>query len=219
MSIDRKSLLVGIFMLFCSLCVVSTTATACPLDVSVEGGLTNGVWLFQSPTGSSITRTVTVNYGDFDDITVSIAGSDAFTIGPYIKNGAGGTFTVTFHPGPNAGGTLKSVMTIKCPACTITGNLEGTTPTADVGNTLTNDVSISVAPNPATDHVNILASGARKAEIRIYDLLGKEFGSSFATEWELNAASIPPGSYIVRVAGESISGEAFVASKRIVIAR
>jgi hypothetical protein len=214
MNAPRMSFVSSIFILLCSLSIASTTATACPMDISTSDGL----WSFHASLGSSQSRVVTVHSPS--DVTISFTGSDAFTVGPFIPDrGSSGTFTITFRPGAKIFGTFEGVLTVDCFSCKRTANLEGMVPTSGVANTLPNNVSISVSPNPAMDNVNILATGARKAEIGIYDMLGKEFASQKTTDWKLNTASIPPGSYIVRVAGESITGEAFLTSKRVVISR
>jgi hypothetical protein len=59
----------------------------------------------------------------------------------------------------------------------------------------------------------------RSAEITIYDLLGKEIATSKTTNWKWDASSMPVGSYIVRIVGEPFSGDPFIISRRIVIAR
>jgi hypothetical protein len=137
-----------------------------------------------------------------------------------IPNGSySATFTITFHPDEETTGTMEGLLTVSCTQCTKTANLEGMVPTSGIANSLPNNVSIIVSPNPATDNVNILTNGARTAEIGIYDLLGKEFASQKTTNWNWNTTSVPPGYYFVRIAGKSNLGEAFVTSKRIIISR
>ncbi|MDP4200025.1 MAG: T9SS type A sorting domain-containing protein [Bacteroidota bacterium] len=81
------------------------------------------------------------------------------------------------------------------------------------------EIVAGITPNPATDNINIMSSGVRTAEIGIYDLLGKEIASSKTTTWKLDAAGIVAGSYVVRIVGESNSGEEIAIWRRVVIAR
>jgi hypothetical protein len=153
-------------------------------------------------------------------ITVNItAGSDVFTLDHSQVNfgsADSANFTITFTPGANATGTFKGTLT--CP-CGKTYELVGTVAASGVANSLPSNVSFTITPNPATDYVNIMSSGVRTAEIGIYDLLGKEIASSKTTTWKWDASSMATGSYIVRVTGESIGGEPFVLSRRIIISR
>lgn len=219
MNTYSKSFLSGIFILLCSLFILNSTATACPLDFSSN----DGSWSFNTAMGSSQSKTVTVQGLPGTVVYISIA-SDAFTVDRSPITITDGhpwpTFTITFHPGENTTGTVKAVLTVSCSMCTRTASIEGTVPVSGVANSgVPSDVSFTVTPNPATDNVNILTSGARTAEIGIYDLLGKEIASRKTTNWKWNAASIAPGSYFVRIAGESNTGEPFLISRKIIISR
>jgi len=203
-------------MLLCSTCIVSRNATACLTGV---GGPTS----FSAAPGGSQALTWTA-YGSSgsQDVSVSItAGADVFTLShmPVMTSSASGdsaSFTITFTPGANATGTIKGTLT--CP-CGRTYELTGTVAASGVANSLPSNVSFTISPNPATDNINLLSSGVRTAEIGIYDLLGREIASSKTTTWKWDASSIATGSYIVRIVGESFSGDPFIISRRIVIAR
>lgn len=207
-------------MLLCSMSIFSRTATACPLSFSGSPSFT------AVPGGSQIqTWTVTAGGlpGPTDNLTVNItAGSDVFTVDQsQITISANGTapFTIIFKPGTNSTGTFKGTLTTSG-GCNKTFDLVGTVAaSAGVANSLPSNVSFTITPNPATDNINIMSSGVRTAEIGIYDLLGKEIASSKTTTWKWDASSIATGSYIVRIVGESFSGDQFIDSRRIIIAR
>ncbi len=199
-------------MLLCSACILSRSATACIGEV---GGPTS----FTAAAGGSQTLTWTADGIGFVTINIT-AGSDVFTLSQTqvsVPSGGGtGTFTITFTPGANATGTFKGTLT--CP-CGKTYELVGTVAASGVANPLPSDVSFTITPNPATDYVNIMSSGVRTAEIGIYDLLGKAIASSKSTNWKWDTSSIATGSYIVRLTGESIGGDPFIISRRIIISR
>ena len=207
-------------MLLCSTCIVNRSATACP--VSFSGSSTFAA----VPGGSQIqTWTVSDNNAGGGQITLNItAGSDVFTVDQSritIPSIGTGTFTITFKPSANATGTFKGTLTTSG-ECSKTFNLVATVSASGVANALPSNVSFTITPNPATDNINIISSGVRTAEIGIYDLLGKEIASSKTTNWKWDASSSPrraTGSYIVRISGESIGGDPFVISRRIIISR
>jgi hypothetical protein len=213
----KMSFLGGIVMLLSSLTLLSTIASACPLDFSCN----DGSWSFNAAIGSSQSKIVTVS--GLPGTVVSLAtGSNVFTVDQSqvtLDDHGGATFTITFRPGANATGTMTTVLSVTCSMCKESATLEGTVAQSRVTNSLPSNVSFTVTPNPATDNVNVITSGARAAEIGIYDLLGKLVTSEKTTNWKLNATSIAPGSYIVRIAGESVTGEAFVTSRKIIISR
>ena len=218
MNTYKKSFLSGIFMLLLSLSFLNSTATACPLSYRSN----DGSWSFKATKGSSQTKMVTIDFAG--DVTVSVE-SGAFTVDrtiiPGPTDGSGiSTFTITFTPSEGTAGTLKGSLTVSCGSCSETVNLEGTVATSGVENSgVPSDVSFTTSPNPATDHVDIVTSGVRTAEIGIYDLLGKEIATEKATNWKWNVTNIVPGCYIIRVAGESNAGEAILRSTRIIISR
>jgi hypothetical protein len=205
-------------MLLCSTCIVSRRAAAC----------TDGVYgpsTFTAAPGGSQSQTWTAySGGGADIITVNItAGSEVFTVSqmpvyfpPNSADTATSTFTITFNPGANATGTFKGTLT--CP-CGKTYEIVGTVAASGVANSLPSNVSFTIAPNPATDNINIMSSGVRTAEIGIYDLLGNEIASSKTTTWKWDASSIATGAYLVQIVGESFSGDQFIISRRIIIAR
>ena len=204
-------------MLLCSTCILSRSATAC------VGGV-YGPTSFTAAPGGSQSQTWTADngglgLGGFVNVSIT-AGSDVFTLSQSTVNipstNDTAHFTITFTPGANATGTFKGTLT--CP-CGKTYELVGTVAASGVANSLPSDVSFTITPNPATDYVNIISSGIRTAEIGIYDLLGKEIASSKTTNWKWDASSIATGSYIVRLTGESIGGDPFVLSRRIIISR
>jgi hypothetical protein len=201
----------ALLMLLCSMSIFSRIATACVNEFS-------GPTSFTAAPGGSQSETWTV-YG-FGPVTVNItAGSDVFTVSQMPVNSFSGdsaTFTITFNPGANAIGTFNGTLT--CP-CGKTYNLVGSVAASGVANSLPSNVSFTISPNPATDNINIMSSGVRTAEIGIYNLLGKEIASSKTTTWQWDASSIATGAYIVRIVGESFSGDPFVVSRRIIIAR
>jgi len=205
-------------MLLCSMSIFSRTATACPLMYSggtsftaVPGGSQSQTWTITDGTGGG-TPFATVN------IT---AGSDVFTLDHsqviFPQGSATATFTITFTPVANSTGTFTG--TLYCVDCNRTFDLVGTVSASGVANSLPSNVSFTITPNPATDDINIMSSGVRTAEIGIYDPLGKEIASSKTTTWNWDASSIATGSYIVRIVGESFSGDQFIISRRIIIAR
>jgi hypothetical protein len=94
------------------------------------------------------------------------------------------------------------------------------TPSSGVSNMMPTDVAISISPNPVSNYLTVDMAGVRFADIQIINMLGEVITTSAAnTTWKWNASNISQGSYIVRVAGESITGEKFVASKRIVVTK
>jgi hypothetical protein len=214
MRTHRFSLLsvAAFLMLLCSTCIVSRNATACPYGI---GGPTS----FTAAPGSSQTLTWTA-YSDFGDggVNVSITdGSGVFTLGPMPKNlYDSATFTITFTPGPNATGTFTA--TVSC-GCREPHQLTGTVAESGVTNPLPVNVTLTVTPNPATDHIDIMSTGVRSSEIVVYDELGKPVASSKTTSWRWDASGVAAGAYIVRIAGESYTGDAFVISRRIFIER
>ena len=201
-------------MMLSSTCLLSRNARAC------VGGVYGQTSFTASPGGSqTLTWTAYSGGGINSTMTVSItAGSDVFTVSqmPVSISGDSATFTITFNPGANATGIFKG--TLKCP-CGEPYELVGTVAESGVANTAPSNVSFTITPNPATDYVNIISNGARSAEIGIYDLLGKEVTSSKTMNWELDASSFAPGAYIARITGESLSGDPFVISRRIIIER
>ena len=208
------------FMLLCLVFTFSRTATACPLGFSGPTSFTAVLGSSQSQTWTAIDE-LGADIGTTANIT---AGSDVFSIDrsqlmfPGDDN-AGDTanFTVTFTPGVNATGTFTGTLTCGCGnTYKLVGTVAGS---AGVANALPSNVSFMISPNPATDNVTIMSSGVLTAEIGIYNLLGNEIASSNTTTWQWDASSIPTGSYFVRIAGESNSGEQFVIWRRIIIAR
>jgi len=207
-------------MLLCAMFTVSRTATACPFGI---GGPTS---FTAAPGGSQSLTWTAYSDGAVPGMNVNItAGSDVFTLSQMPVNfssfgvGSGtdsATFTVTFTPGANATGTFRGSITCGCKG---TYELVGTVAASGVTNSLPSNVSFTITPNPATDNINLLSSGVRTAEIGIYDLLGNEIASSKTTNWKWDASSMAAGSYIVRMVGESFSGDPFVISRRIIIAR
>jgi hypothetical protein len=203
-------------MLLCSICIISRSATACPWSVGGPASFT------APPGGSQIQTWIAIDGaggGSGIPLVTITSGSDVFIISQFHKSAGSDTvtFTVTFKPGANSTGTFKGTMTNT--ECDRTYELVGTVAASGVANTLPSDVSITITPNPATDFVNIISSGVRTAEIGIYDLLGKEIASSKTTNWKWDASNIATGSYIVRVTGESIGGDPFILSRRIIISR
>jgi hypothetical protein len=207
-------------MLLCSMPIFSRTATACPDEISgptsftaVSGGSQSQTWTAIDLIGASVLAKAHIT-----------AGSDVFSLDDSVilfsissdTAGATATFTVTFAPGVNATGTFTGTLTCDCGR---TYELVGTVAAAGVANALPSNVSFTISPNPATDNVTIMSSGVLTAEIGIYNLLGNEIASSKTTTWEWDASSIPTGSYFVRIAGESNSGEQFFIWRRIIIAR
>ncbi|HYM36189.1 MAG TPA: T9SS type A sorting domain-containing protein, partial [Steroidobacteraceae bacterium] len=92
--------------------------------------------------------------------------------------------------------------------------------TASVETALPSGVTISVLPNPATTNVSVTLSDVRSATITVYDLLGRLVTSANAGQhWTWDASNVIAGSYIIRVNGESASGESFVSSKRIIVTK
>jgi hypothetical protein len=203
-------------MLLCSLSIFSRTATACPLEISMNG-------VFTAPPGGSQSNTVIItNDGVPGGATLNFTtGSNVFTVYPSqitVGYNEKATITITFTPGTSATGTMKGSLTVTG-NCGKTFSLTGTVSASGVANSLPSDVSITITPNPATDHLTIATSGVRSAEIGIYDLLGKEIASAKSTTWKWNASGAVAGSYIVRIAGVSTSGEQFVASKRVIVSK
>jgi hypothetical protein len=99
-------------------------------------------------------------------------------------------------------------------------DLQGVNAAASVPNALPSGVAINVSPNPASNYLTVNMAGVRMADIQVIDLLGNTVTTAKAnTTWKWNASNAVAGSYIVRIAGESTSGEQFVASKRIVVSK
>jgi len=215
-------------MLLCSICIGTRSATAClegaggPTSfTAAPGGSQTLTWTAYAETGSGGPMTVTVT-----------AGAGIFSVSQMpviVPSGGTTTFTITFTPGANATGTFKG--TVACP-CGKTYDIVGTVAASGVSNQPLSDVSINITPNPATNFITVAASGVHTAEIRIFDLLGKEITFSKNTTWvesdkttsknftwKWDSMNVPAGSYIVRVSGESIGGEQFVLSRRIIISR
>lgn len=91
---------------------------------------------------------------------------------------------------------------------------------ASVANILPVGVAVSVSPNPASNFIKVDMSGIRSADVQIIDLLGNTVASAKAnTTWRWDAMNIFAGSYIVRIAGESVNGEQFVNSQRVVLTK
>ena len=91
---------------------------------------------------------------------------------------------------------------------------------ASVSNTLPSDVAITVSPNPATSFVNVAMSGVRNGNVEVYDMLGKSISTSASsTSWKWDASNAVAGSYIVRISGESLNGERFTTTKRVVVTK
>jgi hypothetical protein len=84
-------------------------------------------------------------------------------------------------------------------------------------------VNISVTPNPSQDFVNVNVSGARKATIGIFTVLGQKLanfeGSTAKWDAHVNGAEAAAGTYIVRVNGVTNEGLDFTTSRRVVIER
>ena len=208
------------FMLLCSMSILSRTVVACPMYYC-------GPTTFTAGPGGSQTQTWTV----IDDIGgatstsfIIIGGAGMFSLSqmPVVfpssdADGDSATFTITFNPSENSTGTFKA--TLECRDCDDKYELVGTVASSGLTNSLPSNVSFTITPNPATDHVNILSNGVRTAEIGIYDVHGKKIGSSKTTDWIWDASGIPTGSYIVRIVGESHHEEQFAILRRIIVAR
>ncbi|MFI5263727.1 MAG: T9SS type A sorting domain-containing protein, partial [Candidatus Kapaibacterium sp.] len=98
--------------------------------------------------------------------------------------------------------------------------LQGVQVAAKVPNALPSGVAINVSPNPASTYLTVNMAGIRSADIQVIDLLGNIVSSAkSSTIWKWNASSADAGSYIVRISGESTSGEQFVASKRVIVSK
>ena len=204
-------------VLLCSTCIVSRRATACP-HVQASGPLS-----FTAAPGRSQSQIWSVNYSFGNAFINFTDGSDVFSVDKSIFTNPpadSDTFTLTFSPPANSTGTFVGTMTISGDCNKVlTFSLNGTVAASGVENSLPSNVSFTITPNPATDNINIMSSGVRTAEIGIYDLLGKEIASSNTTTWKWDASGIATGSYIVRIVGESNSGDQFTIWRRIIIAR
>jgi hypothetical protein len=92
--------------------------------------------------------------------------------------------------------------------------------TAGVPNALPSGVAINVSPNPASAYVSVDMAGVKSADVQIIDLLGNIVTTAkSSSSWRWNASNAVSGSYIVRISGQSIDGEQFVASKRIIVSK
>ncbi len=99
-------------------------------------------------------------------------------------------------------------------------DLQGLNVAASVPNALPAGVAINVSPNPASSYVLVNMAGIRSADIHVIDLLGNIQSSAKAnTTWKWDASNFVSGSYIVRIAGMSATGEQFIASKRIIVSK
>ena len=77
-----------------------------------------------------------------------------------------------------------------------------------------------MSPNPAKNYLKLEMAGVKTADIQMVDLLGKTIAMvKTNTTWKWDAANIINGSYIIRIAGQSLSGEQFVSSKRIIVSK
>jgi hypothetical protein len=204
----------ALLVLLSSVTIFSRTATACPDFIYGPTSFT------AVPGGSQVqTWTVAGYVGMSGKVDANItAGSDVFTVNQSVTtfSSDSATFTITFTPGINSTGIFRG--TLECD-CHRTYELVGTVAASGVANSLPSNVSFTITPNPATDNINLLSSGVRTAEIGIYDLLGNEIASSKTTTWKWDASRIAPGTYGIRITGESNSGEQFAIWRRIIIAR
>lgn len=89
---------------------------------------------------------------------------------------------------------------------------------ASVSNDLPEGVTISISPNPSKDVVKINMEGVRSSAIELVDLLGRTIATGNADRnWVWDTTSLTAGTYIVKIEGESVSGEKFILSKMVVI--
>jgi hypothetical protein len=87
-----------------------------------------------------------------------------------------------------------------------------------VSNILPEDVSITISPNPAADVVTVALIGVLSGDLQVFDMLGKQITSTKADGlWKWNTVSMPGGTYIVRIAGESLKKEHFVSSQKVIV--
>ena len=99
-------------------------------------------------------------------------------------------------------------------------DMQGLNLAASVPNALPMGVAINVSPNPASSYVKVDMAGINAANIQVIDLLGNIISTAKAnTSWKWDATNFVSGSYIVRIAGTSTTGEQFVASKRIIVSK
>jgi P pilus assembly chaperone PapD len=94
---------------------------------------------------------------------------------------------------------------------------------ASVKYELPKGVAVFVSPNPAYSDLKVDFAGVAKANIEVIDMLGNTIARGTTSgDWTWNGKTTggtpaANGAYILRIAGESISGEQFVTSKRFVL--
>lgn len=96
---------------------------------------------------------------------------------------------------------------------------------ASVRNALPEGVSVAALPNPMRSNMTIDLEGIRSAKIEISDVLGSPIMRAVAAgDWKWDGrmatgAPAPAGTYFVRVQGESMNGERFVTTRRVIVER
>jgi hypothetical protein len=103
---------------------------------------------------------------------------------------------------------------------TIAFELQGVQVASSVPAALPTGVTLSVLPNPASTYITVNMAGVRSADLQVFDILGKQLVSAKANSfWKWDAPNTADGSYIIRIAGESMSDEHFVVSKKIILSK
>ncbi len=186
--------------------------------------------------GDNPTKTFTFSNNLSVDVTVSAISIDQkgsfFSIQaihpeslPFILHpGDQFAVTVAFSANDNNVHTAKLKVTASHTITDVEYDMQGihTGSISGVKEGLPASVSISMVPNPMSTSMAVTIGGVRSAMVEIYDLLGNELvSSSINSNWNwngmANGAKVAAGTYIVRFSGVTTGGEAFVASRRVVV--
>ncbi len=167
---------------------------------------------------NNLTVDVTVNSIGLEDGTYFTISSTSPSTTPFVlQPGATMSVVVTYTATDNHVHQDHLVISASHAIQAISFDVQGAhSAPATVRGSLPEGVMILITPNPAREVLTVKATGIESAKIEVFDASGRTVMTSHITEtWKWNASGLTEGYYLVRVEGESISGEKFIYSQKI----
>jgi hypothetical protein len=188
--------------------------------LAIEGTASRVTWTFTFTNNLGVDATVK-NVTVDDNTNFSIASTTPSPMPFVLHPGDNMTVVVNFNSTDNLVHHAHLLIDADHQLQSTSFDLQGlNNSAAKVSGNLPANVEINVSPNPASSFVTLSMNGVRSADVEVYDMLGKQVTSAKASSlWKWDASSITAGSYIVRISGESMNGENFVTSKRVVVTK